>query len=176
MCALKSGICSIKSGLCSIKSGKYRYLQGLHFTCIYLQISCKRLTFSVKLLLFCARTAFACWGWLWLFSFASKQCFCDRKPWLLRTEKNNAALWMGHPRCQGAWFLRDIQLCRLLTLLLLLWRLLWQHRHQLPQLSHRTWVAIALLALLLTSHCGQTFNRLSSAIASQAIFYTNKLN
>jgi hypothetical protein len=26
-------------------------------------------------------------------------------------------------------------------LLLLLWRLLWQHRHQLPQLSHRTWVA-----------------------------------
>ncbi|MEG3960610.1 hypothetical protein, partial [Microcoleus sp. herbarium2] len=34
-------------------------------------------------------------------------------------------------------------LCRLLTLLLLLWRLLWQHRHQLPQLSHRTWVASA---------------------------------
>ncbi|MEG4434095.1 MULTISPECIES: hypothetical protein [unclassified Microcoleus] len=30
----------------------------------------------------------------------------------------------------------------MLTLLLLLWRLLWQHRHQLPQLSHRTWVAI----------------------------------
>jgi hypothetical protein len=24
-----------------------------------------------------------------------------------------------------------------------LWKLLWQHRHQLRQLSHRTWVAIA---------------------------------
>jgi hypothetical protein len=57
--------------------------------------------------------------------------------------KNTAPLWMGHSRCQGAWFLPDIRLCRLLTLLLLLWRLLWQHRHQLPQVSHRTWVAIA---------------------------------
>ena len=84
---------------------------------------------------------------------------------------------MGHPRCQGALFLPDIRLCRLLTLLLLLWRLLWQHRHQLPQLFHRTWVAIAQkLALLLTSHRRQTFNRLFSAIASVAIIYTNKLN
>ncbi|MEG4990002.1 hypothetical protein QUB08_30325 [Microcoleus sp. BR0-C5] len=53
---------------------------------------------------------------------------------------------MAHPRCQGASFLPDIRLCRLLTLLLLLWRLLWQHRHQLPQLSHRAWVAIDRIA------------------------------
>jgi len=32
------------------------------------------------------------------------------------------------------------------------------------------------LALLLTSHRCQTFNRLSTAITSQAIIYTNKLN
>jgi len=31
-------------------------------------------------------------------------------------------------------------------------------------------------ALLLTSYRGQTFNRLSSPIASVAIIYTNKLN
>jgi hypothetical protein len=31
-------------------------------------------------------------------------------------------------------------------------------------------------ALLLTSHRGQTFNRPSTAIASLAIIYTNKLN
>ncbi|MGB8689845.1 MAG: hypothetical protein WCD53_21265 [Microcoleus sp.] len=65
----------------------------------------------------------------------------------------------------------------MLTLLLLLWRLLWQHRHQLPQLSHRTWVAIAFeIALLLASYHRQTFNRPSTAIASQARIYTNKLN
>jgi len=58
-----------------------------------------------------------------------------------------------------------------------LWGLLWQHRHQLPQLSHRTWVAIAFeLALLLASYHRQRFNRLSSAIASLAIIYTNKLS
>ncbi|MCC3407965.1 MAG: hypothetical protein JGK17_20705 [Microcoleus sp. PH2017_10_PVI_O_A] len=39
----------------------------------------------------------------------------------------------------------------MLTLLLLLWRLLWQHRHQLPELSHRTWVAIARIARSLVS-------------------------
>jgi len=44
--------------------------------------------------------------------------------------KNNAPLWMGHSRCQVAWFLPALRLCRLLTLLLLLWRFLWQHRHQ----------------------------------------------
>ncbi|MEG4115521.1 hypothetical protein [Microcoleus sp. Pol12B3] len=32
------------------------------------------------------------------------------------------------------------------TLLLLLWRLLWQHRHQLPQVSRCTWVAIDRIA------------------------------
>jgi hypothetical protein len=61
-------------------SGICRYLQGLHFTCIYLKISCKCLQFPAKLLLFCGERAFACWGWLWLFSFGSKQCFCDHQP------------------------------------------------------------------------------------------------
>jgi hypothetical protein len=112
--------------------------------------------------------------------------------------KNNAPLWIGNLRYQDAWFLPDIRLCRLLTLLLLLWRLLCQHRHELPQLSpshlgsdrqgallltsyrgqtfNRLSSPIALLALLLTSPCRQTFNRPSTAIASVAKIYTNKLN
>jgi hypothetical protein len=40
-----------------------------------------------------------------------------------RRNKNNAPLWMGNPRCQVAWFLPALRLCRLLTLLLLLWQL-----------------------------------------------------
>jgi hypothetical protein len=79
------------------------------------------------------------------FSVASNVFVITNRTFACRN-KNNAPLWMGHPRCQGAWFLPALRLYRLLTLLLLLWRLLWQHRHQLPQLSHRTWVAIARIA------------------------------
>jgi hypothetical protein len=62
-----------------------------------------RLNFSVKLLLFCVERTFACWGWLWLFSFASKQCFCDHKPWLMRAEKNI------HPHQYWAYCLPTVQ-------------------------------------------------------------------
>jgi len=49
--------------------------------------------------------------------------------------KNTAPLWMGNLRYQGAWFLPDIRLCRLLTLLLLLWRFLW--RRSTPEKSQQ---------------------------------------
>jgi hypothetical protein len=42
------------------------------------------------------------------------------------TNKNTAPLWMGNLRYQGAWFLPALRLCRLLTLLLLLWQFLWR--------------------------------------------------
>jgi hypothetical protein len=53
-----------------------------------------RLQFPAKLLLFCAVRAFACWGWLWLFSISSKQCFCDRKPDFCVQKQKQCTSWM----------------------------------------------------------------------------------
>jgi hypothetical protein len=55
--------------------------------------------------------------------------------------KNNAPLWMGNPRCQVAWFLPALRLCRLLTLLLLLWQL---RSNTGINSSRHIWVAIGL--------------------------------
>ena len=56
--------------------------------------------------------------------------------------KNDAPLWMGHPRCQVAWFLPALRLCRLLTLLLLLWQL---RSSTGINRSRHTWVASSRL-------------------------------
>ena len=55
--------------------------------------------------------------------------------------KNNAPLWMGNPRCQVAWLLPALRLCRLLTLLLLLWQL---RSSTGINSSRHIWVAIGL--------------------------------
>ena len=64
--------------------------------------------------------------------------FVRTKLYLLLLNKNNAPLWMGHPRCQVAWFLPALRLCRLLTLLLLLWQL---HSSTGINSTRHTWVA-----------------------------------
>ena len=76
--------------------------------------------------------------------------FVRTKLYLLLLKKNNALLWMGNPRCQGAWFLPALRLCRLLTLLLLLWQLrnstginscrhIWVVRYRLERQLDRPW-------------------------------------
>ena len=64
-------------------------------------MSGKCLTFSVKLLFFCARTAFAGWGWLWLFSFGSKQWFCPYKTLFTNFKEKQCTSWMRNPKCKA---------------------------------------------------------------------------
>jgi hypothetical protein len=76
-------------------------------------------------------------GYSCSFSVASNVFVITNRTFACRN-KNNAPLWMGNPRCQGAWFLPALRLCRLLTLLLLLWQL---RSSTGINSSRHTWVA-----------------------------------
>jgi len=67
--------------------------------------------------------------------------------------KNNAPLWMGNPRCQGAWFLPALRLCQLLTLLLRLWRFLSRRSARASLLQRMFWQLSARQSLQSSIGC-----------------------
>jgi hypothetical protein len=46
------------------------------------------------LLLFCVERAFGYWGWFWLFSIGSKQCFCPYTTLFTNFKEKQCTSWM----------------------------------------------------------------------------------